>query len=306
MMNRKLTAFLLVWVLLVSLTLSAGALVLKDEVVYARLSPDGKPGVLYVVNGFEADVATEVTDYGSYSKVFPLAPSDSFHYGEDSAKFSMPAGRFYYQGALDQGVLPWTIELAYTLNAQPVTPDALSGAQGHLEMTLRVTPVEEMRKYADSLALQITFSLDREKCFNITADRATAAIAGNKQTLSYIILPGQSAEYVLGADVENFSMEDTQAAGVRMVFDTQMYQEMFKKSMAGSPFEAVIGDVIGNFMKNMQGGQIISFTDSRNEVASLQFVMLIQGIPEKEAEVLQTEEPPAENVWDRLLHLIGL
>lgn len=305
-MNKKRAAFLMAFILLMALAVSAGARVLKDEVVYARLTPKGQPEAIYVVNDFEADTQTQVTDYGSYVSALPLAPAEGFAYAEDSTTFMMSAGRFAYQGTLIQGTLPWVIAVSYRLNGEQIDPGALSGADGKLEITLSVMPEDSMRAYADSLTLQVTITLNREKCLNIQADRATSATAGKSQTLSYVILPGQDAEYTLSADVVDFSMDDIQAAGVRMVFDAQMYQDMFTQSMAGSPFEAVIGDVAGNLIGNMQGADPVSFTDSRNDVRSLQFVLLIEGIPQQEVQAPAEVEPAPETVWDRLLHLLGL
>jgi len=146
----------------------------------------------------------------------------------------MQAGRFHYQGTMKTNQLPWEIRLEYFLNGQPVLPDALSGAQGRLEIGLDVQPVDEMRVYADSLTLQISLTLSGEKCLNIQAERGTQAIGGGDRAISFVILPGQGAEYHITADVRDFSMPGIQAAGIRMTMDEQMYGSAARSALAGT------------------------------------------------------------------------
>lgn len=305
-MKRKLLTGLLC-LLMVSVTIIGSlAEVFKDEVVYARLSMTGEAGAVYVVNSFEAQAGEEVTDWGEYAEVLPLDDAESFVYQDGQARFVMREGRFHYQGSLKVGCLPWNIRLAYLLDGQPVSPDLLSGARGCLEIRLSVQPLEDMRAYTDSLTLQLTLTLDGNKCLNIQSERGTRAVSGGDWAISYVILPGQGAEYIITADVNDFSMPGFQAAGIRMTMDEQMYADAARRAMAGTPLESAVGGIMGNFLAGMQGAAPVSFADSRNAVRSLQFVLMGEGIPE--APVIQAQEEPAreETLWDRILRLLGI
>jgi len=279
--------------------------VFKDEVVYARLSPEGKAEAVYLVNSFETDEAADVTDYGDYADVQPLGEAGAFDYRDGKADIRLLPGRFNYQGTLKADALPWTFALAYRLDGKETEPASLSGASGRLEVTLTVAPNEAMKPYADSLTLQVTVTLDSEKCLNIKAEKATQAVAGGSRTLSYVILPGQPAEYRFSADVRDFSMQGVQAAGVRMEMDAEMYQRVAAQALAGSPLENAVSGMMGGFMQGLQGQKPRSFADDRNTVRSLQFVMVFGGVPAPEKPEQAPEEPQAQNVWERFLRLFG-
>jgi len=279
--------------------------VFKDEVVYARLSPEGKAEAVYLVNSFETDEAADITDYGDYADVQLLAEAGAFDYRDGKADIRLLPGRFNYQGTLKADALPWTFALAYRLDGKETEPASLSGASGRLEVTLTVAPNEAMKPYADSLTLQVTVTLDSEKCLNIKAEKATQAVAGGSRTLSYVILPGQPAEYRFSADVRDFSMQGVQAAGVRMEMDAEMYQRVAAQALAGSPLENAVSGMMGGFMQGLQGQKPRSFADDRNTVRSLQFVMMFGGVPAPEKPEQAPEEPQAQNVWERFLRLFG-
>lgn len=306
MMKRKLISALLCLLLVSGIFTNALGEALKDEVVFARLSQTGETGTVYIVNSFEAQDREEVVDLGDYSEALPLDDIEEFLYADGQAWFVMQAGRFHYQGTMKTNQLPWEIRLEYFLNGQPVLPDALSGAQGRLEIGLDVQPVEEMRVYADSLTLQITLTLSGDKCLNIQAERGTQAISGGDRAISFVILPGQGAEYLITADVRDFSMPGIQAAGIRMTMDEQMYGSAARSALAGTPLEAAVGGIMGNFIAGLQGAPLVSFADSRNAVRSLQFVLMGEGIKAMPASQAQEETPREENFWDRVLRLFGI
>lgn len=277
-MNRKKSFFILMICLFLSLGIAASAAVFKDEVVFVSLNEEGQPLVAYVINAFEADEPSEVTDRGTYESVQPLGDADGFTYADNQVKFTMPTGRFSYQGNLKQTDLPWVFNMAYTLDGKAVTAGDLSGASGKLEAVLTVSVNDSLRAFADSLSLQITVTLDGARALNIQAEKATYSLSGGSRTLSFVVLPGRSAEYTFTCDVQNFMMEDVQIAAVRMGMDTQMYQQVAADSLAGSPLEGAVSGLMGNLMTQMQGRPLRSFTDDENQVRALQFVMMLRGI----------------------------
>lgn len=304
-MKRK--TCLLLMTLALALFVAFGALAAqKDEVIYARLSPAGTVEGVYVINAFEAQGAETVTDRGDYTETLPLGDAGGFAYADGQASFTMQPGRFSYQGTLADTALPWDIRLVYRLDGKEIEPLSLSGATGKLEIDLSVTVNEALRAYADSLSLQVTLTLDSERAFNIQAEKATYAVAGGNRTLAYVVLPGQNALYTLSADVRDFYMAGIQAAGVRMGMDEQMYQATAAKAMAGSPLEAAVSGLMGNFLRSMQGQATPSFTAAENAVRSVQFVLMGEGIPQKATVAEQVEEPQPTTFWERVLAVFGM
>lgn len=303
-MRRKLIVRMLALLLLLSLTWATAAEVYKDEVVYAKLKTDGTVENVYLINAFEADAVQRVVDYGVYSQTLSLGEAEGFTYQDGQASFMIQPGRFSFQGTKDSKALPWSFRFSFLLDGQPVEPDRLSGVSGHLEGKLSISVNEDLRIYADSLSLQVTLTLDSERCFNIIADKATHAIAGGSRTLSYVVLPGQSAEYTFSADVADFSMAGMQAAGVRMGLDAQMYQNAAASALEGSPLQGAVGALMGNFLSAMQGQPAQSFADERNIVRSLQFIILGEAIQQKKSETVAEELLP-ETFWDRVLKIFG-
>ena len=303
-MIRKLTALAGVLIVLL-MCLAVQAELVKDEVVYASLAADGQVKGLYVINAFEADAQETVTDLGDYTQAFPLGDAEDFAYENGEVSFVMQAGRFSYQGDLAGRELPWTIEISYFLDGNPVAPEALSGAAGQLEVRLTVQVNEAMRSFAEGLSLQLTVTLDGDKATGIRADKATYALAGGNRTLAYVVLPGQNADYTFTANIRDFSMPGIQAAAVRMGMDEKMYQDAAVRVMAGSPFESAVSGLMGNFIRNMQGRAPVSFTNKENSVRNVQFVMMAQGIPAPEPPVQPAPEPESQNLWDRILKLFN-
>jgi len=262
----------------------ATAAVHKDEVVYVSLDPQGQPEQVYVINAFEADEAAQVTDEGRYDQVMPLKEVAGFQFQDNQAAFTMQPGRFSYQGNLDSTALPWLFDLSYTLNGLPAQAEDLSGADGALAIRLAIKVNEDLRAYADALTLQITFTLDGDRCFNIESEKATYALAGGNRTLSFVALPGQSAEYDITCQVVDFAMADVQLAGVRMGMDAQMYQDVAASSLVGSPLEGAVSGLMRNMLDRMQGLPLRSFTGENNQVRSLQFVMMLRGVKAQDKE----------------------
>lgn len=284
---------LLILILTGLLTVNAAwAAVHKDEVVYASLNQQGQPEQVYVINAFEADEKAQVTDAGSYSQAMPLKEADGFQFQDNQATFVMEPGRFSYQGNLDSTSLPWLFDLSYTLDGQEVAADALSGAEGVLQIRLIVKVNEDLRAFAEALTLQITFTLDGDRSFNIESEKATYALAGGNRTLSFVVLPGQSAEYLITCQVRDFAMADVQLAGVRMGMDAQMYEDVAASSLVGSPLEGAVSGLMRNMLDRMAGLPLRSFTGEENQVRSLQFVMMLRGIKPLEKENGQTTDNP--------------
>ncbi|MHC1785677.1 MAG: hypothetical protein AB9880_01245 [Christensenellales bacterium] len=291
------------------LLLCEGALaqVRKTEVVYARLDAAGALQGVYIVNSFETDTPAQILDYGQYLRLINLSGTDQLGSQPEGLSLSLQPGRFYYQGDPVRQALPWDIRLSYRLDGAAVQPGTLSGARGRLEIGLEVAVNEALAAYAEGLTLQISLTLDGDKCLDILAPGASIASAGGKRTLAYVILPGQPATYTASAKVQDFSMPGLQIVGLRLVMDAAQYQAAATKSMAGSPLAAAAGPLIGNFLTTLSGAAPLSFADSRNgAVESLQFVIMTDEIPAAPRTQVsaETEEAP-QTILTRFLALFG-
>lgn len=304
-MMKKCVALSLCLMLLCTSALAL-AQVKKTEVVYAKLDALGAVQGVYIVNSFEALEAARVKDYGRYTQVTNLSSVAPLSFENEALELSIKRGRFYYQGDQQSLELPWNISIGYSLDGVPTPPQVLSGVVGKLEITLDVGVNEVLKAYAQSLTLQITLTLDGDKCLDIQAPKASIASSAGDKTLVYVILPGQSANYRVSAEVTDFAMDGLQIAGVRMAIDMEQYQAVAAQALQGSPLAAAVGPMMENFLGGMQGPAPYSFADIRNGVVdSLQFVLLTQGIeeaPEPSAPASSIQYPP-ETVLTRILAL---
>ena len=198
---------------------------LKDEVVYVNLTPEGETGTLYVVNNYDLDAETSVTDYGDYRSVRNLTTTQELARSGDAVSFTAPAGKFYYQGELDparMADLPWTVKVTYLLDGKETPGAELAGKSGRFEMrvSLRQNPDSDP-VYRDNYALQATLQLDSETCKNIRAEGATVADVGQLRQMSYIVLPGKEKDFTVTADVVNFEMNGLSVNGIPLVLDIE-------------------------------------------------------------------------------------
>lgn len=198
---------------------------LKDEVVYVNLTPEGETGTLYVVNNYDLDAETAVTDYGDYRSVRNLTTTQELARSGDAVSFTAPAGKFYYQGELDPGRtadLPWTVKVTYLLDGKETPGEELAGKSGRFEMrvSLRQNPDSDP-VYRDNYALQATLQLDSENCKNIRAEGATVADVGQLRQMSYIVLPGKEKDFTVTADVTDFEMSGLSVNGIPLVLDIE-------------------------------------------------------------------------------------
>lgn len=187
----------------------------KNENVYARLSADGTPDGAYIVNHFHVKKAGEITDYGSFSDVTNLSTTDGLSVQDGAVRFSAQTGNFYYQGNMAEAQLPWNFRITYTLDGKTVTPKALGGKSGALQIHFqgRKNPKADA-SFGDHYVMQVSLTLDNDTCDNIQAPGATMADAGDGTQLSFTVLPGADADFTITADVQNFSMPGFSIAAV--------------------------------------------------------------------------------------------
>lgn len=197
----------------------------KEENVYALLNTDGSFKKAFVINGFTLDSPGTVTDHGLYDSVRNLSTTDRLRVNGDEISAEAPAGRFYYQGELENLELPWSIRITYRLDGKETDAAGLSGADGLLDIGISIDKNQEadsnhdMTKGGGSYffkhyALQTTVTLDSEQCTAVTAENAAIANAGRNKAVTFTMLPGENADYTITAKVRDFHMDGIRFSAV--------------------------------------------------------------------------------------------
>jgi putative membrane protein len=71
---------------------------------------------------------------------------------------------------MDNAVLPWNIVIRYFLNGSETAADELAGKSGKLKIQIKITEnVASNTDFFDNYALQLSMTLDGEKCNDISA-----------------------------------------------------------------------------------------------------------------------------------------
>lgn len=191
----------------------------KEENVYASLEEDGTVSGVYVVNEYDLEKDTKITDYGDYTEVTNLTTEDKIEKSAGGYTVEGKKGKFYYQGNLETKELPWKIQISYYLNGEKKNPKELAGESGNLEIRISVKKNEKVKgDYFEDYLLQATVTLDSEKCKNIQAEGATLANVGADKQILYNIMAGQEKEFSITSEVTDFEMEGISFQGVPMSF----------------------------------------------------------------------------------------
>lgn len=191
----------------------------KEEVIYGKLAPDGTVQDIYAVNHFEASAGDTITDYGNYTAVRNMTTTDPLTQQDNTVTVTPAAdGALYYEGTMDPSTpLPWLIQIHYILDGAEVSPDDLAGRSGALIIRIDVTPNPDCPgDWFNQYALQTTVTLDTANASNIRAEGATIASVGSQRQIVFTLLPGQTSEVEVAADVTNFTMPAITLNGVQL------------------------------------------------------------------------------------------
>ena len=189
----------------------------KEEVIYVNTDGSGSVTEINAVNIFGSG---NITDYGNYSAVKMLSTDEEITLKGNTVTFTSDSDRVYYQGTMKKTDMPWNISLRYVLDGNEISTEELAGASGSLKIYFDIEKNKKCKgDFADSYALQANFTLDTEKCENITADKATSANVGKDRQLTYTVLPGKTLNAVITAEVSDFEMPAVTINGIKMNLD---------------------------------------------------------------------------------------
>ena len=179
----------------------------KDEVIYARLSSDGKAQNVYTVNHFVLAESGSFCDYGNYSSVVNLTDIQPIAFSNGTTEIKTAGENFYYQGYLENNDLPWIYIIEYYLGGEKFEPDELAGKSGGLEIKIKSVKDEKINEiFYNNYMQQITVMLKIDKCNNIKSDGATVANAGKNRMLVFTVMPKHDADITITAEVMDFEM----------------------------------------------------------------------------------------------------
>ena len=201
----------------------------KEEVIYVTTDAEGTVKAINAVNIFDGG---SITDYGNYAQVKMLTSEDKISKSGNQIKIDAGEERIYYQGTMKTKQIPWNISIRYYLDGKEYSPEKNAGKSGHLKIHFRVTKNNACSgDFFDNYSLQAAFTLDTEKCTNISAKDATVANVGQDKQLSYIVLPGKGIDTYITADVEDFEMDAVSINGVKLNLNIDVdYTKIDKKA----------------------------------------------------------------------------
>ena len=192
----------------------------KEEVIYIKVDENGNTDNIYVVNGFDTSLGSNIVDNGNYINVLNLSTKDNLNYKDGilNSNINSEENKFYYQGEMDKNTeIPWNINIKYHLDGKNISAKDLAGKSGKLELKLDIKQNEKVNSvFYDNYALQISMSLDGNKSENISVDGGSIASAGSQKAINFIKLPGEDANYTLTADVKDFEMSEISINGINM------------------------------------------------------------------------------------------
>lgn len=179
----------------------------KDEIIYATLASDGNVRSIYAVNHFAIAKAGSITDYGDYTTVTNLTDTTLMTQNGDAVTMQTNAESCYYQGNMANAKLPWIFDISYSLDGVKTAPQELAGKSGKLEIHIFTKQNVALNPaFYENYMLQISVTLDTEKCSDIKAPGAMVANAGKNKVIAYTVMPGKEADISLNAIVRDFTM----------------------------------------------------------------------------------------------------
>lgn len=187
----------------------------SEEVIYAVLAADGTPERAYGVTAVTVTSPGVLTRWGEFTAVKNLTDTAPLTYSGGKLTGEVTEGRFYYQGELTSPRMPWEVNITYKLDGKTVSPDDLGGKSGALELHIVTTKDAAVAgDYCDHYLLQVSVTLDAEKCVNIEAEGASVALSGGDKLVTFAVLPGADGDMTLTADVQDFTMSGITVAAV--------------------------------------------------------------------------------------------
>lgn len=244
--------------------LQAAGSTAKEENVYVNLKQDGSVDGVYVVNAYRLEQDTQIVDHGNYESVKNLSSDAVIESRKGTVTVDAKAGEFFYQGNLRSKEIPWEIAISYTLDGKEISAEELAGKNGRLKISIHIGQNNKADAvFFENYLLQVTLTMDMERCSNLEAPGATAANVGTDKQLVYSILAGSEKDITVTADVLDFEMDAISIQGLPMNLDVDrdrfslddLHEKAGKISDAADEFSDGAQDLAGGVDSLKEGAE---------------------------------------------------
>jgi putative membrane protein len=124
----------------------AQAPLVKDETVYAILSPSGQARKVIVSDWLKnLSGAAQISDYSELTGIQNVAGDEKVTRSGKNLTWQANGKDIYYQGQ-SQGSLPLAVHIKYSLDGRDIKPEELAGKSGKLKMTISMENLESHAK----------------------------------------------------------------------------------------------------------------------------------------------------------------
>lgn len=183
-----------------------------DESAYVNLNYYGIPTNINIVKSLSLNGNKQFTDYGEYEKVTNMSNNvvPTMKDGAISWNLNNYNGKFYYECTPKKGtvVLPWNVDVSYSLNGTPIDASKLAGASGLVQIDVKVTPNTKADiYYRNNMLLQMQTIVDMSKASNVDAPGAQVQTIGNKKIILFAALPGEKDTFTLRIGTNSFETD---------------------------------------------------------------------------------------------------
>lgn len=187
----------------------------KEEVVYGKLDSAGKPLGIYVINILDVTTAGKITDYGEYSLIKNLTNLHDIKSKNGVVTTYSDTNKFYYQGNMKTIELPWEITIKYNLDGKEISAQELVGQSGNLTIELATKANDKINRiFFENFMLQVSITLDTNKCRNIIAEEGMLANAGRDKLVNFTVMPDADGYMFINTDVTDFTMKGISISAV--------------------------------------------------------------------------------------------
>lgn len=192
--------------------MAAAPKVSVDESAYVNLDYYGAPTNINIVKSLSLNGNQQFTDYGKYDKVVNMSNNavPTMKDGEINWNLKNYNGKFYYECTPKNGtvVLPWNVDVSYSLNGTPVDASKLPGVSGLVQIDVKVTPNTKANiYYKNNMLLQMQTIVDMSKASSVDAPGAQVQTIGNKKIVIFAALPGEKDTFTLRIGTDSFETD---------------------------------------------------------------------------------------------------
>jgi len=213
----------------------------KDETVYVLAGADGSVRKIIVsdwVKNTQGDAA--LNDVSELTGIENVKGEETCTLGADrSCVWDAQGNDIYYQGSIDKE-LPVSVAVSYTLDGQPITPDALAGKSGRVTIRFDYTNNQyemvdiggKQEKLCVPFAMLTGLLLDNDVFANVSVTNGKLVNDGDRTIAAGLAFPGLQdslgldrdtldlPDYVeVSADVTGFELETTVTLAVNELFN---------------------------------------------------------------------------------------